>query len=114
MIDLQWENDLYRFITSEAPRWQGRVLAINGMPDHIHIVTTLAPSANIAEFISRVKGSSSHFINHRILTESLFAWQGEYSAHTISERALANVMQYIRNQKQHHSDSSTLADLEQW
>ena len=109
-----WEIRLYAYLKQQAPRWQARTYAINGMPDHIHLAISVAPSVTLSDVIARLKGGSAHFVNYEIKPESHLMWQNEYSIHSVSERALPNVIAYIRNQKQHHTEHTTIPGLEKW
>ncbi len=73
------------------------------MPDHVHCLFLLSPQKTIAEIIKQVKGSTSHFINEQNLIPDKFAWQTGYAAYSVSQSVLEKVVEYIRNQKQHHS-----------
>jgi len=86
--------------------------AVNGMPDHIHLAISIPPKLSVATIIGKFKGSSSHHINHAISDEKGFAWQAEYGVVTFSERHLSNVVAYVQNQKQHHSECSIWESLE--
>ncbi len=70
------------------------------------------PKLAVATIIGKLKGSSSHHINHAILSEKGFAWQAEYGAVTFSERYLPEVVAYVQNQKQHHAEQTIWANLE--
>jgi len=73
---------------------------------------TFPPKVAVSAIIGKVKGSSSHHINHAILSEDYFAWQAEYGVVTFSETHLPKVVAYVQNQKQRHAESSLWTDLE--
>ena len=85
---------------------------INGMPDHIHILFLMNSGITIEDVFKRIKGSSSHWINHGDLINSKFAWQTGYGAFSVSESQLDIVEQYIRNQKEHHKNYSSQNEYE--
>jgi putative transposase len=92
-------------------------LAINGMPDHVHILIELSATMTIARLIGESKGSSSHLVNHALAPTTPFKWQGSYSAFTVSKRGVPFVRTYIKRQQQHHSKHSLRPYLElpdQW
>jgi len=85
------------------------VHAIGSTADHIHLAVSLPPTLNPADCVRHLKGASSRAINVRLHP---FAWQSEYGALTLGERALAAVVDYVRRQKEHHRRLSTIPALE--
>jgi REP element-mobilizing transposase RayT len=78
------------------------VSIINGVPDHVHCLFLLNPKRPVSEIIKQVKGSTSHFTNDQNLCDEKFVWQVGYAAYSVSESAIENVFEYIKNQKHHH------------
>jgi putative transposase len=112
MIEITWGDDLYGYLWGKADALDCITHAINGMEDHVHIVVSIPPKFAVATIIGKLKGSSSHHINHAILTDRTFAWQAEYGIVTFSERYLPVVVAYVQNQKQHHADGMLWENLE--
>lgn len=108
-----FEEQLYDFIRKDFKKFDSNVLAINEMPDHIHILYWLHQSHAIADVIKHVKGSSSFWVNHESLSSKKFAWQGGYSALSIQYNNYDHVVDYIKNQKQHHKNKNLINELEQ-
>ena len=98
------------------------VRIINGMPDHVHCLFLLSPQKSIAEVIKQVKGSTSHWINHReeLAQRCLqnvgqsFTWQTGYAAYSVSESVGDKVYQYILHQKEHHKQRSFQEEYEEF
>ncbi|MFM2306775.1 MAG: family transposase [Bacteroidota bacterium] len=78
------------------------MLAINGMPDHIHFLIGMRPSACLSDIVREVKKSSNDFIKENKLCRSQFNWQEGYGAFSYGQSQLDSVIAYIMNQKQHH------------
>ena len=93
---------LHEFINSQLKELGCSVQAINSMADHIHCLFLLNPQKPITEIIKQIKGSSSHHINQQNLLPGKFAWQTGYAAYSVSESVIDKVIDYIRNQKEHH------------
>ncbi len=72
------------------------------MPDHLHLLIGMRPSQSLSDLIKQVKQSSSTWVNQRKLAVSKFTWQEGFSAFSYSKRDLPQVINYIRNQKEHH------------
>ncbi len=99
------EPTLYKFLIRKCGDQRSHCYAINGMPDHVHLIVSISHLVAAAVFIKNLKGSSSHFVTSEFGIP--FAWQGDYAAFTISERNLEAAMAYVQNQKTHHADGST-------
>jgi putative transposase len=112
LIDSAWESGLYGYIWGKATALECIPHAINGMPDHIHVVISIPPKVPIATVIGQLKGASSHRLNETFVSYNSFAWQAEYGIFSVSEQALSRIVEYVKNQKQHHSENSLLDTLE--
>ena len=102
LIKNNWEEELYKYITGIIQNKGQKMLAINGMPDHIHIFIGMKPSCCLSDLVREVKKSSNEFINDKKFCSRIFSWQEGYGAFSYSYSALDNVIVYIMNQKQHH------------
>lgn len=102
LIHSTWEEELYKYISGICKNKGQKLLAINGMPDHIHILIGLKPSSCLSDLVREIKKSSNDFINEKRFTPSKFQWQEGYGAFSYSHSALDNVISYINNQKEHH------------
>ena len=106
LIHDQLEVDLYKYITGIISSEGGQVLAINGTPDHIHLVIRLKPTHIIPDLLRRIKANSSKWINDHRRIDGKFSWQTGYGIFSISESQLGKVISYIQNQKVHHREKS--------
>jgi REP element-mobilizing transposase RayT len=105
------QQPIFAVIQDKAAALNSIVRALNGMPDHIHLVASVPPSIKLSDFIRQVKGASSHLA--RTLDEpSDFAWQAEYGVLSISEPHVPTVVRYVENQQKHHADQTLDARLE--
>ena len=102
LIQTTWEEELYKYITGIIRNKGQKLLAINGMPDHIHILVGLKPSCCLSDLVREIKKSSNDFIKEKGFIKYKFNWQEGYGAFSYSHSALDNVIAYIENQKQHH------------
>ncbi|MGH2523404.1 MAG: IS200/IS605 family transposase [Anaerolineales bacterium] len=103
LVTPEIERRLYRNIESEAQQMSCTVLALNGMPDHIHLLVSFPTTLAIADLVKQVKGVSSHFVNETLKPETQFKWQGSYGAFTVSRWDLEKIVGYVKRQKEHHN-----------
>jgi REP element-mobilizing transposase RayT len=113
LIKIQQEKDLYAYISRKVQELRGVLLGINGTEDHVHLLATIPPAIAVAQFIMRIKGASSHFMN-RSKGSKEFYWQEGYGVISLSRKAIPFVRDYVRNQKKHHTDGTMIARLERW
>ncbi len=102
LINSEWEEELYRYIVGIIKEKGQKPLAINGMPDHIHILIGLKPSCCISDLVREIKKSSNVFIRDKKFNNIQFEWQTGYGAFSYSRSSLDNIIGYINNQKIHH------------
>lgn len=82
------------------------MLAINGMPDHVHILIGMKPNCCLSDLVREIKKATNSFIAEKKYTRYLFSWQEGYGAFSYSHSALDNVIKYIKDQKKHHEVKS--------
>ncbi len=97
---------VYEYIRAILEDLECPVNIVNGVEDHTHILFQLSPSRALAEVMQNIKGKSSHWINQENLLRTKFAWQKGYGAFSVSESAVTNVRNYIRDQEKRHKRMS--------
>jgi REP element-mobilizing transposase RayT len=102
LIQPDWKDDLYKYITGIVQNHQHKLIAINGVPNHIHIFIGYGTHQLIPELLQDVKSSSSKWINEKHLVRGKFVWQEGYGAFSYSHSQIDRVVKYINNQEQHH------------
>jgi putative transposase len=109
----RYECVLFDAVRSKATELQSTLLAVNGMPDHIHIAVMIPPAVAIGQWVGQVKGASSHAVNlYAPDAETKFRWQESYGVLTFGQLNLAMVTAYIERQKEHHARGALEAYLE--
>lgn len=76
LIRPKFKEDLYKYITGIVRNQGQKLLAINGMSDHIHILIGLKPAMALADLVRDIKADSSDFINKKKWVRGRFSWQG--------------------------------------
>ena len=107
MILPRFEARLYGVILEETKRLRLEVHAIGGMPDHVHLVVRKPPSLSESTIMQQIKGVSSTVARTQLIVEGeQFRWQEHYGVFSFHRQQLSRVIEYVRNQKQHHSGDS--------
>ncbi len=106
LIQASWEEELYKYITGTITNKGQKLIAINGMPDHIHILIGMKPSCSLSDLVREIKKSSNDFINEKKFCKSSFKWQEGFGAFSYSPNDLNRVITYVQNQKIHHKQST--------
>jgi putative transposase len=106
LISPKWEEELYMYMTGIIQNRGHKLLAINGMPDHIHILIGMKPVEDLSALIREVKKASTEFIRTKFTTTYKFQWQEGYAAFSYAESDIPTVANYIARQKDHHKQKS--------
>jgi putative transposase len=104
---------VHGFLRSKALGLEALVHALNGMPDHIHLVATIPPKIAVAKFIGQVKAVASTRFNKSGLGGGPLFWQEEYSVFSFDRKRLPYVIAYVEKQKEHHTHQAQIPALEQ-
>nr|WP_315151325.1 IS200/IS605 family transposase [uncultured Flavobacterium sp.] len=106
LIHESFETELYKYITGIIQTKGQKLIAINGMPDHIHIFIGMKPNCCLSDLVRDVKKSSNSFINEKQFTNVPFRWQEGFGAFSYSYSQIDTIVNYIKNQKSHHQTQS--------
>ena len=110
VIHPSWAEELYKYITGIVKNKDQQLLAINGMPDHIHFLIRIRPSCSLSDLMREVKKSTNEYINERNFLKHKFYWQEGYGAFSYSQYEVDKIINYINNQKIHHLKTSFKAE----
>lgn len=102
LIQKEWKGELYKYITGIIQKQDHKLLAINGMPDHLHIFFGMRPSQSLSDLMQAVKQDSSKWINQRKFIKEKFQWQGGFGAFSYGRSQASRVITYVQNQELHH------------
>lgn len=106
LIQNEWKDDLFKYITGIIQNRKHKLLSINGMPDHIHILIGLRPNQSVSDLVQEVKSISSKWINENKLIPFRFEWQDSFGAFSYGKSQINDVIRYIENQEKHHHKKS--------
>ena len=113
LIMPEWESRLYPYISGIISNNGHKVIAINGMPDHVHIFIGMKPHQSLSDLMSLVKGKSSSWVNDQKFVKCLFRWQSGYGGFSYGLSQIDRVVKYIQNQKKHHQKRNFMAEYEE-
>jgi REP element-mobilizing transposase RayT len=105
-----FEDELYKYLTAIVQNNKHKMLAVNGMPDHVHMLIGFHTTQSIADLIQETKAYSSQWINETKAIKSRFEWQSGYGVFSYSKSQVKNVIAYIHNQKKHHQKRTFLQE----
>lgn len=108
LIRKEWKEDLHRFITGIFQQNGHKMLQINSMPDHIHILIGMRPNQSISGIVQNVKTESSKWIKKEKFCNEAFGWQEGFGAFSYSKSHVSDVIRYIQNQEIHHQKETFL------
>lgn len=106
LINESWRIDLYKYITGIVQNRGHKLLIINGMPDHLHLLIGMRPSESLSDLMKNIKGDSSKWINEKRFCVGKFNWQEGYGAFSYAMSQLPIVIRYIQNQELHHQQKN--------
>lgn len=106
LIATTWEERLYQYITGIIQNKGQKMLAINGMSDHLHFFIGMKPNCCLSDLVREVKKSSNEMINGKRLSKFKFSWQEGYGAFSYHHSQIDAVVNYVMNQKEHHKKIS--------
>lgn len=111
LLTAQIEPLVHGFIRSKVIGLGGTLFALNGMADHVHVVTAIPPAISVARFVGQLKGVSSARYNKSCPSQVLY-WQDEYGAFSFDAKRLPHFVAYVECQKEHHAENTIIAVLE--
>ena len=110
LIGDPWKDRLYQYISAIINENGHKPLAINGMPDHLHVVFGMRPTQSISDLLQDIKGGSSGWINKSKFIQGKFRWQDGYGAFSYSRSQLPRLINYVHNQQLHHKKKTFLEE----
>lgn len=113
LIDESWAERLRMYITSIVQKQGHKLVAINNMPDHLHLLIGLSPNQALSDLVRIIKSDSSEWINKEKLATGRFQWQEGYGAFTHSRSQVDRVVKYIANQQEHHKKKTLVEEFRQ-
>jgi len=99
-------NDLYAYITGIIKHKKCHLYRINGVENHLHILTDINPSIAPIDFMRDVKVSSSLWMKSSSFFPAFNGWAVGYGSFTCSYKDINRLIEYLKNQKEHHKKTT--------
>ena len=103
LIEPTHNDELQKYITGIVSGQQQKLIAINNMPDHVHILVGLKADLALSDLVRDIKAGSSAFINRKGWVRGRFGWQEGFGAFSYSRSQIDAVIRYIQQQQKHHA-----------
>ena len=103
LISQEHKEEIYKYITGVVKNDGHKLISINGMADHVHILLGLKPDMALSDLVRDIKANSAKFINQHRFVSGKFAWQEGYGAFSYGRSQLDSIIRYIQNQEKHHN-----------
>ncbi len=100
------EERVYKYMTGVIKEKGHILLAINGIPNHVHLLIGYKPNISLSDLVRDLKSSTSKFINENKLLRGYFSWQEGFGGFSVGHTQVNTVAQYIQLQKIHHKEKS--------
>ena len=106
LIAPEHNDELQKYITGIVTAQRHKLIAINNMPDHLHLLVGLRPDVALSDLVRDVKAGSSKFVNEKRWVMGRFSWQQGFGAFSYARSQLGAVIRYIQDQQKHHAKKS--------
>jgi REP element-mobilizing transposase RayT len=106
LIRPRFKEELYKYITGIVRNHGQKLITINGVEDHLHMLIGLRPAMALADLIREGKADSSNLVNDNKWVRGRFSWQAGYGAFSYGYSQPDTIIRYIQNQEQHHRQQS--------
>ncbi|WP_339700117.1 IS200/IS605 family transposase [Algoriphagus aquimarinus] len=106
LLQNDYEEELYKYLGGTCKTHHCTPIQVGGHLDHVHILCLLSKNMTIAGLLEELKTDSSKWMKKRAEQLSKFYWQDGYGAFSINPSQVDTVINYIKNQHEHHTNKS--------
>ena len=103
LIRPERNEEFQKYVTGIVSAQKQKLITINNMPDHVHVLIGLQPDLALSDLVGDIKSGSSAFIKRKRWVAGRFSWQEGFGAFSYSRSQLDTVIRYIQNQQKHHA-----------
>ncbi len=105
-IEKSQKKRLFAYIFQLLTNKKCHLYRINGVEDHIHILTHIHPTISISALVKDIKVSTSIFLKKELIFKNFDGWQEGYGAFSEAIKSKDRLINYIKNQEKHHEKKS--------
>lgn len=105
-ISPEIEARLWAYIGGIARKHGIIAVQVGGTENHIHVLILAKPKIAPSQIVQWLKGESSRWIHETFPEMHSFAWQDGYGIFSVSKSNVPDVVEYIKNQREHHQRQS--------
>ncbi len=106
LIPKEHKEEMHKYMTGIIQNKEQKLIAINSMPDHVHIFIGMKPAIALSDLVRDVKNNSSSFINDKKWIRGKFNWQKGFGAFSYAHSQIDTVAKYVLNQEKHHEQKT--------
>ncbi len=102
-----------KYVWGTIKNQKSHLYRVNAVEDHVHILTHIHPTICLSDFVKTIKISSTKWIKEENIFPKFSNWQDGYSAFTYSINEKDNIIEYIKNQENHHKQITFIDEFKQ-
>ena len=102
LIDAELKPHLHAYMAAVLRDMGGKAILINGMPDHVHVLTYVPPTVSISDLLRNLKANASRCVHKTYPGRRAFAWQRGYAAFSVNPGNVDDIRRYVADQEEHH------------
>jgi len=106
LIDRNIEQRVWAYIGGIARKHEIIAVQVGGIENHIHILILAKPRIAPSQIVQWLKGESSRWMHETFPELRSFAWQDGFGIFSVSKSNVPDVVEYIKNQREHHKNQS--------
>jgi putative transposase len=102
LLAKEHKDELHKYITGLVQNKKCKMIAVNSVTDHIHILVGLHPAISVSDLVKSIKIAANKLITDKQWYRIKFWWQDGFGAFSVSRSQIDKVYNYIMNQEEHH------------
>lgn len=110
-IDNVIQERLWEYLGGICKGLECNPIQIGGYQDHVHVLCLLSKKVTQMKLVEEVKKQSSKWIKTIDDRYEKFYWQDGYGIFSVNPSELERVIQYIKNQEEHHKKRTFKEEL---
>lgn len=111
LIDKNIKESLFQYLGGVCKGLQCNPVQVGGFTDHVHILCLLSRKIAQMDLLEELKKQSSKWIKTQGNQYSNFYWQDGYGVFSVNPTQVNIVVDYIKNQEEHHKTISFQDEL---